>query len=122
MKQLIKWLKSLFTKESAKIAPTTKPKQSALVKRSKMPKKVSEMSDYDKKFHFFEQRVLWLSKHGYESKVHLGKNPKPEKPLSHYRVMLNRIHKMRADGQVLKNAVITKVNKYGIKVQRYPDL
>jgi len=103
----------------AKIAPTNKSK---LFKRKDEPKKVSEMSNYDKTFHFFEQRALWLAKHGYELKVHLGNDEKREKPKTHFRAMIDKLHKLRAKDKVLSKVTITRVNKYGIKVQRYPDL
>jgi hypothetical protein len=119
MKKLWQWLKSLFSKEE-EVQNSYKGK-SALVSKGKLKKKVSEMTPEQKRFHFFEQRVLWLSKHGYAVQFHLGKNEKREKAPSHFRGMMKKIHKLTGDDQVLKKGN-RRFNRQGIDLSKYPTL
>ena len=132
MKNPIKTIKELFNKifgsksneptgkETAVGVPMNKKKR----KYRKTPKKVSEMNNDEKTYHFLEQRAMWLSKHGYEIQLHLGKNDKKDPVMSPYRFMMIRLHKMSADGLKLnpKKVALRRLNKWGIDLNLYPGL
>lgn len=123
IKRFLNWIRSMFSHNEQPEKVNTPKKTSNLVKKGRRKKKVSEMSQYEKNFHFLEQRALWLAKHGYALNVHIPSDPKPVKPKSHFKAMIDQCKKLSADGKRdLKVKIKNGTNKYGIKIYQYKGL
>jgi hypothetical protein len=121
LKLLLDFIKGLFKKP-----PYSKKERAELEEALRITKERDKEKDdeADRKARLSpnERRYEWLCSKGYTPYVHLGTDPKPQKPLSHYRHMVNTIVNLGAEIREKGKKVIVGLNKrncYGVALGAY---
>ena len=119
LKQFWAWLTSLFAKELSLIELEAKEAEA----KKRIAKTAESLKKHVRsRMTASELRYEWLCSTGYTPYVHLGTDPKPEKPLSNYRLMVNHCsnlgEKLRKEGKKIVR-VSSRKNKWGIDLEAY---